>query len=289
MSLSDVSISYDWDSSDFSSGQTITQAWAQASNNPAIPSGIQIPINSTNVFTPPILAGSAGFAYLLAYQVASMMKISFTRMYNAKLTPTFASNGTTVTNIHFDATINNIVSKNNALPNDNISALCAGNWWVAMANSKNFNTAMPTCTTPNVIATFTSDIPNKFEHATNVVDRFIPMNNSDINLAKHLIENATNVTLTVLPSNSNQSPTFIADYIFQYSFLISFIGAAFFGISSIVSFDPTTIIANKNISVVLNVLIGLAGFIALCVWYNMNVPVLDGSVINSKSVKSVNK
>ena len=84
------------------------------------------------------------------------------------------------------------------------------------------------------------------------------------------------------------SPTNPADYLFQYSFLISFMGAAFYGISSIVAVDPTTIVANKNISVALNVVIGIAGLIGLFVWYNMDVPVLDGSVINSKTVKTIN-
>jgi len=84
------------------------------------------------------------------------------------------------------------------------------------------------------------------------------------------------------------SPTYLADYVFQYSFLISFLGASFFGISSLVSVDPATIVANKNVSVALNVIIGLAGFIALFVWYNMSVPILDNTIINSKTVKTDN-
>jgi hypothetical protein len=86
----------------------------------------------------------------------------------------------------------------------------------------------------------------------------------------------------------SQSPTFVADYIFQYSFIISFLGAAFYGISSLVSVDPTTIVANKNVSVALNVIIGIAGFISLFVWYNMPIPVLDNTLLNSKTVKTKN-
>ena len=83
-----------------------------------------------------------------------------------------------------------------------------------------------------------------------------------------------------------QSPNQIADYVFQYSFIVSFLGASFYGISSLVSVDPTTIVANKNVSVAMNAVIGLSGFIALFVWYNMSVPILDGTVINSKTVKT---
>ena len=84
----------------------------------------------------------------------------------------------------------------------------------------------------------------------------------------------------------SESPKYLADYVFQYAFLISFLGASFFGISSLVSVDPATIVANKNVSVALNVIIGLAGFIALFVWYNMAVPILDNTLINSKTVKT---
>ena len=86
----------------------------------------------------------------------------------------------------------------------------------------------------------------------------------------------------------SQSPTFIADYVFQYSFIISFLGASFYGISSLVSVDPTTIVANKNVSVALNVIIGVAGFISLFVWYNMAVPIVDNTLLNSKTVKTKN-
>lgn len=84
------------------------------------------------------------------------------------------------------------------------------------------------------------------------------------------------------------SPSNPVDYVFQYSFLISFLGASFFGISSLVAVDPTTIVANKNVSVALNVVIGVAGFISLFAWYDMQVPVIDGSLINSKTVKTKN-
>ena len=280
--LSDISISYDWDSSDLPPGRTVTEMWNQATNYPEKPSGMQL---DANLFSPPISAGPNGIAYELAYSIAYVMKISFTRMYDVKLTPTFAADNVTVLNLHFSASINNTVSKSSAQPNDNISALCAGNWYIdIIKNNRDPNTPKPVCTTPDVVATFTSDIPNKFEHATNV--------DSSINLASELIENATNVTLTILPSksdtSSNGSPIFLADYVFQYSFLISFMGASFFGISSIIAVDPTTIIANKNVSVALNVLIGLAGFISLYVWFNKSVPVLDNSIINSSSVKKIN-
>lgn len=86
----------------------------------------------------------------------------------------------------------------------------------------------------------------------------------------------------------SEKPSQLADYVFQYSFIVSFLGASFFGITSLVAVDPTTIIANKNVSVALNVIVGISGFIALFVWYNLQVPVLDGTLINSKTVKTTN-
>jgi hypothetical protein len=70
-------------------------------------------------------------------------------------------------------------------------------------------------------------------------------------------------------------PMNIGDYIFAYAYPISFLGAMFYGIASIVSFDPSTVIANKNVSVFINGLIGVCGLVSLFNWYQNNqIPVI---------------
>ena len=274
-----ATISYDLDSGDLGSGQTLTAKWNVVKANTALPNGRSVVFgNGLTVQSPPLPAGPNQYVYNEAYNLsASRFKISLTRFYDGKLTPTFAADGVTVTNLNFQISINNIVSTNSQLPNDYLDCECIANWWSNMIKTGFTNLAMPTCTAPNVIATFTSDIPDKFEHATNVVDRFIPMNNSDINLSSKLIEHGTNVTVKVIsdnPANSRSNPSQLLDYLFQYTYPIAFLGAALYGITSIISIDVTSVIANKNLSVVLNSIIGLCGYIGLCYFYNIPVVML---------------
>jgi hypothetical protein len=72
----------------------------------------------------------------------------------------------------------------------------------------------------------------------------------------------------------------VGDYIFTYAYPISFLGAMFYGITSIVQFDPVTVIGNKNISVFLNALIGLCGLMSLFNWYQNNqIPVIGPIIL----------
>jgi hypothetical protein len=66
------------------------------------------------------------------------------------------------------------------------------------------------------------------------------------------------------------------DLIISYAYPISFAGAVFYGVASIVNIDPSTIVANKNISVAINVIIGICGFVSIFYWFNQPVPVLPG-------------
>ena len=80
-------------------------------------------------------------------------------------------------------------------------------------------------------------------------------------------------------------PVLIPDYIFMWSFLLSFLGSIFYGITAIINVDPTSLIVNKNVSVLLNAIIGISGVVSIFVWYNMEIPSLDKTVLNSKVVK----
>ena len=79
----------------------------------------------------------------------------------------------------------------------------------------------------------------------------------------------------------------IGDILFAYAYPISFLGAIFYAISSVVSFDPTTVVANKNVSVALNAVIGVCGLLSLFNWYgNTQVPVL-GDILLPNGTKII--
>jgi hypothetical protein len=82
-----------------------------------------------------------------------------------------------------------------------------------------------------------------------------------------------------------QAPVLIPEYIFMWSFLFAFLGSIFFAITSLVSVDPSSIIVNKNMSIVFNLVVGISGVISMFVWFNMDIPELDRTVLNPKVVK----
>lgn len=82
------------------------------------------------------------------------------------------------------------------------------------------------------------------------------------------------------------APVLIPDYIFMWSFLISFIGAIFFALTQLISVDPSTILVNKNVSLAINIIVGISGIVSMFVWFNMDIPELDKRILNSKVVKN---
>ena len=81
-------------------------------------------------------------------------------------------------------------------------------------------------------------------------------------------------------------PVLIPDYIFMWAFLLAFIGSIFFSLTSLVNVDPSSIIVNKNVSFVFNLIVGIAGIVSLFVWFNMDIPALDKTLLNPKVVKT---
>jgi hypothetical protein len=80
----------------------------------------------------------------------------------------------------------------------------------------------------------------------------------------------------------------IRNYIFEYAYPVAFVGSMFYGICSIINLDPSTVVANKNVSVVINGYIGVCGVIALFNWYqNTPVPVIGTYLVpNQNLIKS---
>ena len=73
---------------------------------------------------------------------------------------------------------------------------------------------------------------------------------------------------------------YIGDYIFSYAYPLSFLGALFYSVASLVNIDPSTVIANKNVSVILNMGIGLCGIMSMFAFLQVknNIPVI-GTVL----------
>ena len=53
------------------------------------------------------------------------------------------------------------------------------------------------------------------------------------------------------------------------------------------SIDPATIIANKNVSIVINIYIGLCAIMSVFIWFNYQNPILSRNVYNQNSSKKV--
>jgi len=77
------------------------------------------------------------------------------------------------------------------------------------------------------------------------------------------------------------------DYIFAYVYPISFLGAMFYGIGSIMYTNPNTIIANPNVAVALNIFIGLCGLLAIFNWFNNTTVPLLGDIILPKPAVTI--
>ena len=97
------------------------------------------------------------------------------------------------------------------------------------------------------------------------------------------------VVLTVENYNPNtfNNPSTVLDYLFYFCYPVSFIGATFYGIVSIMNVDPATIIANKNVSIAINIYIGLCAFISVFIWFNYKNPILGRNVYNQNSSKKI--
>lgn len=81
----------------------------------------------------------------------------------------------------------------------------------------------------------------------------------------------------------------VGDYIFAYSYPLAFIGAMFYGIASLVNFEPSNLVANKNVVVFLNGFIGVCGTLALFNWFkNTQIPVIGPILLpnGTKVIKS---
>ena len=75
-------------------------------------------------------------------------------------------------------------------------------------------------------------------------------------------------------------PSLMSDYVFMYSYLVAFFGAILYAINQTINIDPLVIIANKNISMTVNLFIGACGFVSVFRFLRWSIPYLEPKLMN---------
>jgi len=83
-------------------------------------------------------------------------------------------------------------------------------------------------------------------------------------------------------------PISIFDYIFQYAYVVSFIGSILYVILSSLQLEVPSILINRNLQLFFNLYIGLCGFLSFCTWFKIPLKMIDTSMFNMSVIKIVN-
>jgi hypothetical protein len=84
----------------------------------------------------------------------------------------------------------------------------------------------------------------------------------------------TSPSTTMTPSKPSENYLSL-DFIFAYTYVFAFVGAMFYATSSILNYQPSNIMIDKNMVIFLNLFIGLCGVIALFNWFkNTPIPII---------------
>ena len=76
----------------------------------------------------------------------------------------------------------------------------------------------------------------------------------------------------------------IRNFVFTLAYPVSMVGACFFTLGTLVNYDPTSIIVNKNMSFVVNGYIGICGLLSLFYWFNTDIPVVGTFILPNRNV-----
>jgi len=275
--------------STFPANQTIYTVAATAT-----PTGLNL---NTDIIVPPncsLSASNGGGVWIFLATFASWFGFSPSRYCNVEYTP--ISN-----EIKVKFTIlppNGPANTTNGAYN-NLSAKCIGKWLIAFLtqyNASNLSTSPPAfVNSTKGSATincdgFSSEIYANESYANNNIT--IPSFLSQIKFIRiegyegyNLNEKYTGVSGNSGSTIASKPPSTIWEYLFQFSFFVSFIGAIFFALTSLINIDPSSIIVNKNISFALNIFISISSIISMFVWFNMNNPILGSTALDPRTVK----
>jgi hypothetical protein len=173
------------------------------------------------------------------------------------------------------------------------SATCLSDFNTSMKDKTALNLPLANCS-EHFTENFFS-LNKILEHASNVTTTAVPAPPGETIPAppgSQLTQNRSGATAPagtiIRTSSTNNSPMKYLDYIFQYSYPISFIGAIFFCIAQIVVIDPSSILINKNISIVVNIIIFLSGLYSLFRWFNTDIPFAESTYVTSQNIRISN-
>ena len=160
--------------------------------------------------------------------------------------------------------VNNTVPKTNAQENDFLSAKCVYDLFMSII----YNTTPPKCN---------SMLPAPFINVDTY--RYVENEENIENFTEHLnILSSGSISLSAIAVNPSNpvskpiSPDSVFDYLFMYSYAIAMVGSILYSIVNVVNLNPAEIIVNKNILLMLNIYIGICGFVSLFYWYQMDIP-----------------
>jgi hypothetical protein len=244
--------------------------------------------------------GSSGFALNSFLNFVYLMQVSQGRFVDSDATAVFDSNNKS--NVKSITISCKIINKNLDTPpkaNDFLSATCIGNWYISilkymatnpvtpdpkqMTYKPEFNSlnepplpGIPVVENPGIlnILTFSPHVNELFiskiyEHNSNIGGGSVDPNQN------------TSVTYTFSSSLS------IFDFIFQYSYLISFIGAVSISFLELIGIHPLGVL-NSKILIFCNIIIMVASVVAFFAWFNTQVWFLDPRYINVQNVAKKN-
>jgi len=238
-----------------------------------------------------------GGPWIFLSSFAEWFKISISRICNVSVTP--EPDVTNITGIKFVLTILP-PNSTTTLYNDNLSAKCLGEWMIEFLkqyNSDDDNNTSP----PAFVFKTNEDVRRKCSGFSPEINENIKNIEKYSNMSKKILsgikftdvsgyynENYSGISGNVgstLITNTTVSPSTLYEYLFMYCYPVCFIGSIFFAITSVVSVDPASIIANKNLSIGINVYILVCSAIAMYTWYNIDNPILVSSVLNPKVIR----
>jgi len=240
--------------------------------------------------------GEKGYGILLFTNFAAMLQISINRCIDSSL-KIIMENQNKAKSITLSARIIN-KNINSPKPNDFLSATCIGNWLLDILKNppdkpldfsklgykKEYNKLnepplpdIPVIENPVLYDPFSKQ---KF---TNIFELFN-------------IENATNVDgksvdpkadTKVNKSETSKKSLAILDYVFQYSYFLSFIGAISLSLSEVIGFTPLSYISEK-VLLFIHIVIGTSAVVSLFAWFNTQIWYVDTSIINISNVSLKN-
>ena len=287
-------------------------------NHFIIGSGSEIPITSYFPNFPANIPQNSKEvkAWLFMANLLAEFKFNPRRICNVSIIPNDPAN---ITSISLSVSINNNTSTSTepALRNDNLSSTCLSiwikDWFTGLTPTNRILPALSTINSNPICqnSTFTSNVaPENFTDNTkntNIILKDIRFKNirfRNIIISDNFEEMTGVVAVTTPPKSPETSPAVSTtspavsrtsptispskttenylslDFIFAYTYVFAFIGAMFYATSSILNYQPSNIMMDKNMVIFLNLFIGFCGVISLFNWYkNTPLPIVGPFIL----------